>query len=154
MVRNTLAVIASYIVMVVIVVAGLSGAYIAMGADRAYQPGTYDVSTLWLVTMVAVSIIAALIGGVCVALVSNRSKGARLALCIVIGVLGALSLAMQAAAPEPSPEDLVRTADVSTFDAANKAQTPLWVALLNPIIGISGVIIGFNFTKPKHAAAE
>lgn len=151
MLRNTLAVIASYIVMAVLIVIGLSAAFIAMGADRAYQPGTYDVSTLWLFVMLATSIIAAIVGGLCVALISDRSKGARLALCIVIAVLGTLSIAMQAVATDPAPEDLVRTADVSTFDAASKARTPLWVGILSPIVGISGVIIGFNLIKPKTA---
>ncbi len=45
MLRNILAVVIGYIVIALVVVLGLFGAYFLLGADRAFQPGSYDLTT-------------------------------------------------------------------------------------------------------------
>ena len=46
--RSILAVIVGYIATIILVTVGLAVAFIAMGVDRTYQPGTYEVSTAWV----------------------------------------------------------------------------------------------------------
>ena len=63
MLRTIGSVILGYLVMFVVVFVGLTAAYLAMGTDRAFKPGVYDVTAIWLVVMFAISILAAFVGG-------------------------------------------------------------------------------------------
>lgn len=48
MLRGILGVIVGYLVMAIVVIAGLSGAYLALGADKSFQSESYNVSTTWI----------------------------------------------------------------------------------------------------------
>ena len=76
MLRAAGAVILGYVVMVVIVFATLTGSYLAMGSEKVFQPGTYEVTSTWLVVMIVFSLVAAIAGGwVCAAVPSQESAG-------------------------------------------------------------------------------
>ena len=62
---------------------------------------------------------------------------------LVLGIVSAVAVSMS-----PKPEG-TRTADVPNLEAMSKAQTPLWVALINPLIGIAGVLVGGGLRKDK-----
>jgi flagellar basal body-associated protein FliL len=50
-------------------------AWYSMGADSAYQPDVWDVSTAWILVMLVVSLVAAGAGGyICVLLSQNRRR--------------------------------------------------------------------------------
>lgn len=147
--RNFLAVVVGYIVMALVVFVGLTGAYLAIGADGAFKPGGYEVTTLWLVIMFIDAIVAAILGGITCAKISRSSTGATIALAILIVVLGGVSVAMQAAKPQPTPEQQIRTGDTPNFEAMTNARTPLWVGALNPVIGVLGVLAGAAMVKPR-----
>lgn len=51
-----------------------SAAYLAMGADRAFQPGNYEVSALWLVVSFGFGLLAATLGGWLCAKISRGGK--------------------------------------------------------------------------------
>jgi hypothetical protein len=99
--------------------------------------------------MVIVGILAAIIGGWVCALIA-RSFGAAKVLALVVIVLG-LALAIPTFIENPPTEP--RTADVSSSDAMMRAQTPQWIAVVNPVIGAIGVLIGASLRKPRAAAA-
>jgi hypothetical protein len=140
MLRAIGGVIVGYIVMVVVVMAGLSAAYLAMGADKAFQPGTYEVSGLWLVVMFAVGLVAAVVGGyVCAWIARRRTPTVVLAgLVLVLGLLMAVAGAM--APTEGKPTE--RSGEVGNMEAMKDARTPTWVALINSIVGAAGVLAG------------
>jgi hypothetical protein len=48
MLKYIAAVIVSYLVMAIFLFAVFTAAYLALGPERVFQPGTYAVSTLWL----------------------------------------------------------------------------------------------------------
>lgn len=148
MLRNVLAVVLGYIVMGFVIFLGLTGAYLAMGADRAFTPGAYELTTLWLIVMFISSIVAALLGGIVCAKIARGRERATLALAVVVLVMGGVSIVMQAAKPEPAPEQLIRTGDTPNFEAMSNARTPLWVAALNPVIGVVGVFAGAALVSP------
>jgi len=130
-------VVVGYLVMFVAVFATFSAAYFAIGADGAFRPGSYDVSTTWILLGTVLSFVAAWLGGrVCVA-IARDAKGPK-ALAAVVLILGIL-FAVPAMKPQPSEP---RPAGVAMMDAMQRAKTPLWVALLNPVIGVIGVLVG------------
>lgn len=142
MLRSILAVILEYIVMFAVVVVGLSAAFIALGTDRSFQPGTYDITPLWGGIMMGIGLLAALIGGVGCALIARRGSKAPVGLAVFVVIMGVLSAVMAMGAEDPGS----RAADVPTFEAASKAQQPMWTLVANPVVGVIGVLLGAKLT--------
>ncbi len=95
-------------------------------------------------------ILASLLGGIVCAVISKHRRGATISLAVLLLVLSGVTIAMQAAKPEPTPEQLVRTPETSGIEAMNSANTPLWVAALNPVIGVVGVFAGAALVNPRR----
>ncbi|HSN88947.1 MAG TPA: hypothetical protein VL025_19440 [Thermoanaerobaculia bacterium] len=144
MLRILASVIVGYLVLLVCMFALLTGAYLAMGTERAFQPGSYQVTLTWVVVSFVLSFAVAIVGGLVSRLVARTQTGPR-ALAVVVLVLGFAMCAMIAMSPPP-PAD--RPGDVPNMEAMQKAQTPLWVALLNPLVGAAGVLLGGRLKKP------
>lgn len=138
MLRAVLAVIAGYIALAVAIFVLFSMAYLAMGADRAYEPGSFAVSTLWLLFAVPITFIVAMIGGWVCRVIAGRT-GPVWALAIVAVVLGVIEATYVTLNPR-EPEE--RAADVSLLDATGKAVQPTWVVWLNPVLGFVGILLG------------
>lgn len=138
MLRSIVAVVTGYAVMFVSVFLTFSGLYLAIGPDGTFQPGTYDVSVLWLVCSTVLSIFAALAGGLACALISRGGK-APAALALLVLVLGLL-MAIPVMKATPASES--RSEEVPNLDAMMKARTPVWVAMVNPFIGAAGALAG------------
>lgn len=153
MLRNTLAVLAGYATMFLIVALGLTGAYFAMGADNAFKPGTYDITTIWLVTMEAIGLLAAALAGITCAKISKHSQRAVLSLIALAILLSAVNITTVALADTPAPEDSIRAQETSNWDAMIEAgnHMPLWVTLLDPIVGTVGLLIGVTLVRPKQS---
>ena len=145
MLKSVLAVIAGYVVMLVFIFLTFSGVYLAMGADRAFLPGTYEVSMLWLAVCFALSLAAAIAGGWVCGRVAGSAAAPRAlaALVLVLGVVMALPTLNPASDPRPT----VRASDVPNMEAMTNARQPAWVAFLLPVIGAAGVMIGAGRTR-------
>ena len=63
MLRAILSVIAGYFAMFMIVFLSFSAAYLALGVDGTFQPGTYEVRAVWLVISFVLGLLAAMAGG-------------------------------------------------------------------------------------------
>src|SRR5512133_2349680 len=113
MLRATGAVLAGYAVMFLSVFLTFSGLYLTIGADGAFEPGTYDVSVLWLVCSTVLNIVAALAGGLVCALIARGGK-APVALAVLVLLLGLLMAILEMKASRP---DEPRTASVPNMEA-------------------------------------
>lgn len=138
--RSILAVIVGYVVIFLVVFLTFSAAYLALGTERALQPGSYEPSTSWLVVSFVLGFLGAAAGGcTCVWIARKVTPAYVLAgLVIVLGV--AMAGAVALAPPDTLPT--VRSGDVPNMEAMRNARTPLWVALVNPFLGAAGVILG------------
>lgn len=143
MAKNILGVIGGYFAMFLTVFLTFSGAYLTMGAENAFQPNSYNVSLLWAVVSFILSFVGALVGGFVCALIAGNQTAAKFLAGIVL-ILGLLSAVGVALTPKT---DAVRVGNVPNLEAASKAQMPLWIALLNPLIGAVGVIAGARLKK-------
>jgi hypothetical protein len=139
-----------YVVMIVAVFATFSVAYLAMGVDRAYQPGSYEASGLWIAVSFVLGFIAAMAGGyVCTAVAQSRKGPRALAwVVIVVGLLMAVGIMMA-----PKKDAAGRSGEVSAVEAMQKSVAPTWVAFLNPFLGAAGVLIGAGL-HPKGSRRE
>jgi len=145
MVRMIAAIVVGYIVMFVLVFATFTAAYFALGADRSFRPGTYEVTGAWVAVSTVLSFAAAVAGGFLAAKIGRGQKAAVL-LAVVVVVLGVVLAIPSLNAPKT---DEVRPGDVSNADAMMKAQQPPAVTLVTPVIGAVGVLAGARLRKSK-----
>ena len=140
MLKLIVAVIAGYVVMGILVFTTFSGAYLVMGADRAFQPGSYAPSMLWLILSVVLGFLAAWVGGVVCARIGGSGRAPKVLAAVVV-VLGLL-MALPALNPATDPRPTVRAGTVGNMEAMSNARQPVWMALLIPIIGAAGALVG------------
>ena len=148
MVRKIVGVIVGYVVIAVVVFLTFSLAYITMGAANAFQPGRFDPSLRWVVVSFFLSFVAALVGGYTCATIA-KSKSAALVLAGIVVVLGILVAIPALTANDTRPN--FRTGNVSNMEAMQKARTPGWVALMNPLIGAVGVMVGAGIREARSS---
>lgn len=145
MVRKILGGIAGYLVFSIFIFLLFSALYLAMGPDRAFQPGHYDPTMLWIISAFILGFIASVIGGFVAALIGR--KGAVKIMAVILVLIGALVVVMTVVGPKP---DEVRTGGVPNMEAMMKARQPLWVAVVNPVLGLIGVFVGGGLRKDKE----
>jgi FtsH-binding integral membrane protein len=143
MIKSILAVIVGYIVMAIVAFAVCTCAYLVLGTDRVFEPDSYNVSTIWIVLMIAVALVGGILGGLTCAAIS-KSKGACMALAIIVLVVGLLSAILTGMKEHPSA---ARSGDVSNLEAMTKAQTPAWLCFVNPVLGAVAVMLGARMKK-------
>lgn len=145
MLRAIGSVVVGYLTMAVIVFGGLTVAYISLGADRAFEPGGYDISKLWLSVMFVVGVVAALAGGFVAKLIAGACTPPKVLAGIVLVLGVALTIPTMGTPPPQEP----RTAAVSNLEAMGKARTPAWAGFANALIGCIGVMVGAGMGKQR-----
>lgn len=149
MLRIIASAVVGYIVIFICIFALFSGLYLALGAEGAFQPGSYEVSMSWIAISMVLGFAAAVVGGWVSRAIARSQAGPR-ALAVLVLALGLIMAASIAASPPPPA---VRDAALSNMEAMGKAQTPLWVAVLNPFIGAAGVLLGGRLRKGAASPA-
>jgi magnesium-transporting ATPase (P-type) len=152
MLRSILGIILGYAVIFVFVFVTFTVAYLVMGADRAFKPGSYDVSTMWIVTSLVLGLVAAILGGWTCAAIARSGKAPKVlaGIVLVLSVLVAIP-ELSASKEDPPP---VRTGDVSNMEAMMMVKQPPVVLLANPLVGMVGVLIGGGLRKRPASAAS
>ena len=143
MLKSVLAVIVGYVVMAIFSFAAFTCAYLGLGVDRVFEAGSYDVSTIWMVVMIVLSLVGGILGGLVCAAIS-RSKGACTAFAVIILVLGLIIALTTKMKDHP---DTARSGDVPNLQAMQMAQTPTWLCVLTPVLGAAGVLLGARMKK-------
>jgi hypothetical protein len=140
MLRSVLAVIAAYILMVILQVIAFMTIYTMMGADWSFKPASYEASTSWTAMQFSVILITSIIAGLICAVIAKGGK-APLALAGLVLVLGVAAATAKTVLQSADPRE-IRTGTVSNMEAANKARNPAWVLFMGPVIGAVGAVIG------------
>src|SRR5690606_24785453 len=106
-------------------------------------PGVFDVSMTWIAVSIVVAIIAALTGGKVARFVAKTPLGPQVlaGLVIILGIVATIS------AMTMEPAVATRAGDMPMMEAIAQARTPMWMMIVNPIIGAFGALIGGNALK-------
>lgn len=147
MLRSIGSAVVGYIAIFLVVFVSLTGAYLLVGVDRAFRPGVYEVSALWVVISIVVGIGAALVGGWVSRKVAGQALGPRIlaGLVFVLGVAMAVPALTAGSDAEAAAEPIaVRTSEVGPMEAMQHAESPLIAVLLNPLIGAVGGVGGWR----------
>ena len=140
MIRAAAGVIVGYIVMLVCVAGFGVAAFVALGADRAFAPGAYTPSALWIVMALTCALLAAIAGGWVCAAIAGPGK-APTVLAGVVLVLGLLFL-YPVLYPPPDLRPMARMSGEPFLVSMTNARQPAWIAAANPVIGVIGVLLG------------
>ena len=143
MLKSIVGVVAGYVVMMLVAFAAYSAAYFGLGMERAFEPGTYALSGLWIGLVIVITIIAGLLGGLtCAAISKSRRAGLVLALIVfALSLAFELPVIMKDHTPEP------RTGDVSNMDVMGKGQAPVWLCILTPLLSGASALMGTRMKK-------
>lgn len=148
MLRTIGAVVAGYVVVFILVFSMFTAAFLALGPSASYQPGTYDVSMLWIVISTVLGFVAAVGGGFVASQIDRTGRGVTglAGFMFIAGILLAVSALMMPnpAANEPRPDN------VSNLEAMAKSQTPHWINFVNPFIGAAGALVGGRLRKSRQ----
>jgi ABC-type antimicrobial peptide transport system permease subunit len=149
MLRSILAIIASYAVMFVFFFAAFTGCYVALGADRVFQSDSYEVSMLWIVLALVLSLLGSILGGYICAVISRNMRTCQV-FAFIVFLLGLLACIPAMKRNPDSPN--VRAGEVENLQAMQLAVTPLWVHLFTPVISAIGVLAGARIKGRGNAA--
>lgn len=150
MVRNIVAVILGYIVLALLIFLTFSSAYLLMGTNSAFNPGTYEVSGLWLAVSFVLGLLAAIAGGYVCSIVARGSR-APIALAVLVLLLGLLAAIPELRAAQDGAAPAARPAEVSNMEAMQNAVQPVWVVLLSPLVSAAGVLFGARIRRRPEA---
>lgn len=149
MLRSIVGVIVGYVAMFAVAFVAYTAAYLGLGPERAFEPGTYGLSGTWIGLMFAITIISGLVGGLTCAAIS-KSRTAGLVFALIVFVLGFVFELPNIMKKGHAPE--ARTGDVSNLDAMGKAQPPVWLCLFNPFLAGAAVLIGTRMKKSPETS--
>ena len=144
MLKTLVGVIVGYVAMAILIAIAFTGAFLALGVERALQPDSYEISTLWIALSLVISFGSAILGGYVCAAVSKSLRACQL-LAVVVVILGVL-LCLPAIQRREGPN--VRGGEVSSLEAMKLGVAPSWMHLLNPVLGAVGVLLGARIKKP------
>lgn len=142
--RNVGGAVLGYVVMFGGVVILMSGLWAMLGADGAFQPGSWEVSGTWNLGSIVIGLVAGIVGGLVCGKVASDNRGVwmLIVLVVILGVANALAVA---GAVDAAPG--VRPPDPSMTEAMMTAQEPAWIAWLNPVLGAVGALFGARLVK-------
>ena len=142
MLKSIVGVIVGYLVMMFVAFCAYTAAYFGLGAERAFEPGTYALSSIWIGLVIAITFISGLIGGLtCAAISKSRTTGLVFALIVfVLGFVFELPNIM-----DHTPR--ARAGDIANMEAMGKAQPPAWLCIFNPFLAGAAVLMGTRMKK-------
>jgi len=138
MLRKLLAVVVGYVLLAGVLMVAFTGTAIMLGLDGVYKPGLYEPATSWIMLSFVYGMLAAIAGGYVCRWI-GRSRQLLHAFAGVVLLLGIVSAVVAyTSAKDPGP----RLPGETLTEAVRKTNQPLWVALLNPLVGAVGVLVG------------
>lgn len=139
--RTVLAVIAGYAVIFIFIVTALTLAYMAGGANFAFQGESLNVTAGWLVMATVMNFVAACLGGWIAAVIAKeKSPSAVRALAALLLILGLGIAAYNLTSDRPAPAKSI--SELTSSEAAQFATQPHWYNFLIPFLGFAGVLVG------------
>ena len=139
--RNIGGAVLGWVVMFAGVVLLMSGLWMVLGAERAFQPESWDISGAWILGSIVVGLLAAIPGGFVCGKVAADKRGVWMLVVLVV-ILGVAS-----ALPEMPAAAGMRPENIGMTEAMMSAVQPKWLAWLNPVLGTVGALLGARMAR-------
>ncbi len=151
MLRTIAAVIVGYIVMSVWVMLTLSVAWLVLGRNFAFEPGTTNVTAGWMTVAGLLGFFGAVLAGVVAARIGRdpTNTPVKVLAGVVLG-LGIVFAAANNSASRPASDPADIPEGVSVFEAASHAQQPPWYGYFTAFIGAAGILFGGRLLRREE----
>lgn len=146
MLRTVVAVIVSYVVMTIIIMAAFAALMFGMGPDRLLEPGSWKGTTFLNIVAPSITVISGLFGG-WLSVKIGASRKPVVPLAVVVILLGAITAYFTMQKPAPTGE---RPSGMTMQEFMEKGREPTWLLIFNPIGGAAAVLITGMLTKPPR----
>jgi hypothetical protein len=144
MLKSILAIIVSYIAMMLLFSLAFAALYSGLGVERVFQSDSYEISTLWIVLSIVGSFFVAMFAGwLCVAISKSFRVGQVFSLIVLVGsaIMCVSSLYRESEGPH------VRAGEVGFFDAMERGVSPWWLHVVNPVLTAAGALAGARMKR-------
>ena len=148
---SLLAVVSGYVAMVIVIMGAFSLAYLIMGANWSYQPGSWNVSTAWVIVSILIGFGTACLGGRICTWISRNHTAPKYLIAVILAM--GMFYAMMAAPPDAETVRMIEPSLLEAMDGENTVQ-PRWFLWLNPLLGSVGVALGSGLLTPGHHRAQ
>jgi len=145
MLKPILGVVLSFVAMMIFFFALFTALYLALGAERVFQPGTFKISTLWMVLALAGALCVGILAGYLCFSISGSSRACQVLAVIVLLLAIVMCLPSISADQTPRP----RAGDMPTMDAMTQGQAPVWMHLLSAVLEGGGVLLGAGMKRNR-----
>ncbi len=132
-------IVLGYIALMIFFFGLFTGLYLALGPERVFQPGTFQISMLWLVLALAGALTAGLLGGFVCYAVSHSMRVCRVFAILVFLIAIVMCLPVMLADQKPRPR---ASEALPTMEAMQQGQAPIWMHLLSAALSGGGVLLG------------
>ncbi|MBX3408741.1 MAG: hypothetical protein KF859_02505 [Phycisphaeraceae bacterium] len=138
MLRSTIAVVATYVTMAVLIMVAFMSMWFGLGPDRLLLPGSFKGNMLISIAAPAIKVCGGLFGGwMCARIGRGTRPVVELAgLVLVLGLTMAYFTLQK-----PYPAD-PREPGMTVQQIMEVGREPTWVAIFNPIGGAGAVLVG------------
>ena len=132
--------VVGYVVDFLAMFALMTAAWFAVGAKGAFLPGVWQVTTLWIVLLLVAAFASGFAGGMVTGKIDASGLGAKIlaGLIVAFGIVFALPI-LTGSLPVP---ELPRPDALPMLEAMGKGQQPTWSALVIPLLGATGALLG------------
>lgn len=138
MVKAIVSIVVGYIAFTCVMFGLMTVLWFAVGMERVFQPGTFQITPLWIALALLVALIAGTVGGfVCSAM--SKSAGVVKVFAAIVFVL-AVIMCIPAMKADQTPKP--RTGDIKMMDAMQQGQAPIWMHLSSSALCGLGVLLG------------
>ena len=141
--KSIIAVVISYIAMMVVFFVVFAALYLALGAERVFEPGTFKVTPLWIALALAGAIAAGALGGYLCFAISGSLRACQV-MAVIVFVL-ALVMCIPSMTADQTPRS--RSGDLPTMQAMQQGQAPIWMHLLSAAFFGGGVLLGARMKR-------
>jgi hypothetical protein len=141
--KSILAVVISYIAMMVVFFAVFTGLYLVLGAERVFEPGTFEVTPLWTALALAGAVGAGALGGYLCFAISGSLRACQVMAVIVLVLAVVMCIPAMTADQTPRP----RSGDLPTMQAMQQGQAPNWMHWLSAALFGGGVLLGARMKR-------
>ncbi len=149
MLRSILAAVLGYLLMAVVVMAGMAVAWGVLGGTGAFEGEGPAPSGAWVGFALVFGFLAALVGGVVARKVGRGPRAVSLlvTMLVAIGVMTALSANRVTSNREPINKPV---AEMTFMEAGQHAVQPTWFNWVIPFVGAFGAYLGgVMLVRPK-----
>jgi hypothetical protein len=129
--------------MMVSFLAVFTALYLALGPERVFESGTFEITPLWIALALAGALGAGTFGGYLCFAISGSSRACQVMAGIVLALALLMCVPSMTADQTPKP----RSGELPTMEAMQQGQAPIWMHLLSAVVFGGGVLLGARMKR-------